>query len=391
MKRQCIFTFFDAAFGAVFCLLSFYLSSPASAEPGKNVSIQLEKKILLPQAEISSEPIPLTRIAWGGVANQIVASAFSSRGLYLIDAKTDQAIRFDSGLDGIAEPVLLWSHLSPLLVASRDTRVRVFESSKDILQKPSPTLLIENVLPRPLLTRGASLVEKAGEELLVLGGNTNKKIDPSNPDVVAHSVKTGKKAFEWQFPNDGASYHISQSTAALADGHTILAAWVQRVVPGKDPGTRAVSAQEVWIINPERDSDFCRAFPLHGLPENVSVNLEQPSLSPNGKWLATAEGMNEYVHIYNTKDCEETVKLQLPGGPNPRFITFSPNGKWLLGTSPMAHGKREGRVYVWRTSDWKLVFEGVQILPYQAAFDRTSSRFAVATVGGLYIYRIEEH
>jgi len=387
LHRGFIVNLFRVLFSALTGAFLSLIAVPAFAEDDTSVSIRFEKKIQLPTAETVGGPIALTRIAWGGISNQIATAAFSGRNIYLIDVKAESVNKFDSGLNGIIEPTLLWSHRKSLLIASRAASVRVFETSEAI---PKPTLAIDNNLPRPLLARGVALIEKSAEEWLILSGETNKKIDPTNPEVVAHLLSTGKRMFEWKFPDDGANYRISQSSAALAEGHVVLAAWVQRVVSPKTSGARPISTQEIWIINPERERDSCKIPPTQGISEGASITLEQPSISPDGRWLATADGANEYVHIYKTKSCEEAAKLPLRGGPNPRFLTFSPNGRWLLGTSPMALGKREGRIYVWRTADWKLIYQGTQTFPYQAAFDKASSHFAIATVDGVYIYRISE-
>lgn len=352
------------------------------------VRVSLEKRIKMPARE--GQLVVLTRVAWSEATNQIATVPFASNLLYIVDPESGAAIGSEMRMKGAAEPSLSWSRKRPLLVISRGTRTLVLDTGQSPERTPIPTNQIDHVLPKPLLTDGASTVETDGDEWIVLAGETNRKLDPTNVEIVAHSISSGDQMLAWHFPGGKDTYRLIKPSAAKANGHLIVAGWVQHVEPPSENSPDPISNHELWVIRPDVEGPQCRAFPLKELPQTVFVPTEEPALSADGKYLAVAEGRHLYVHVYRTADCQEERTLPLPEGPNPRYLTFSADGRWLLGTSPMHQGRDEGRIYLWRTSDWKLVHEAVQLTPYQAAFNKDGTRFAVATVAGLYIYRITE-
>jgi len=360
----------------------------------RDVTVSLEKRIKMPDVEKKSTLTTLTRLAWSEVTNQIVVAPFASGQQYIVNPDSGRAIEYNPRLNGIEDPKLMWSRKKPLLIGSRMTQTQILDTSRSPDEPPTLVRKIDNVLPHPLLVRGAALVEVDGDEWVVIAGETNRQLDPSNPELVAHSISTGERTLAWQLPGDGASNYFYGVAAVANKGRVSVATWVNHYKePTMQPSGLLMSEllPQMWIIRPQTKEAPCVIEPLRGAPRLPTFSTGPLALSPDGTWLAFGEGQNDkVVHLHRAHDCAFERDLPLGDGPRPSYLTFSPDGRWLLGTSPMHQGKEEGRIQLWRTSDWKLVYDGVMLLPYQAAFNKEGSRFAVATVGGIYVYRINQ-
>jgi hypothetical protein len=388
---------------ALACLLRTTIALLAGCTSvNDKVTVTLEKQIKAPGIDEKSTLTVLTQLAWSEVTNQIAAAPLAGSQLYLIDPDTGRGVEFDAQLSGITEANLMWSRRRPLLVASSSTDVLVLDTSAGADKAPKPVRRISNVKPHPLIADGAGLVDLDGDEWVVVAGDTNRIWDPANPEIAAHSISTGERKLAWQFPSDGDRYYFERNklTAAVVRGEPAVFAWVKHIDEHDRNALGPSDWEEVWVVRPRNETEGCKLRPRPKHPPPPSFHLGDTgrlAVSSDGRWFAfSTDGYKHYgyddaVLVHDTADCSLVHKITFDEDPTPDYLAFSPDGRWLLGTSPVHHGTPAGRIYLWRTSDWKLVYRSVANVPYQAAFNKDSSRFAIATAGGLYIYRITSH
>jgi hypothetical protein len=383
--------------GAFLALTAARCQASATENRADQITVELQERLRVPAAKSdgSASLLVFTRVAWSPVTNQIAAAPFLSSSNFIVDPDTGSATVFDAGFSSPEESTLMWSSHRPWLVISNSSYVRVFDTSKSPAEKPALVRNLDNPLPHPLVAQGAALVEEGDDEWVTLVGSTNHKIYSHNPEITARSITTGERRLAWQFPKDGDSYYFHTSpTAGLVDGDVAIVSWVMHydVVHPEPKGT--ASWDEMWLLKPGRESAGCKLRPrprfVPGGSNSMIVGSGQnPSISSDGRWFAY--DWSEYrtaVHVRNAVDCSVVADLFVGDGPLPSYLTFSPDGRWLLGTAPMHLGRQEGRLYLWRTSDWVLVHQSVTPSLYQASFNKDGTRFVVGTVGGLYVYRI---
>ena len=372
--------------------LIFY---PFQIYASENVSVTVEKRIKVPGLERASTVPVLTRLAWSEVTNQIVTAPFAAGQLYIINPDTEEVVEFDSELNDIADPNLVWSRKRPWLIASKGTQTQVLDTTRSPPAKPTLLHKIVNEAPRRLFAKGAPVVEVGGEEMVIRSGLADRKLDRDNPDIAAYSVATGERKFSWQFPSDGDRYslNIFVPVAAALSSSLFAFEWVtHHDEKNWDAVMGSPTWDEFWVIPLQGQGKGCklRPFPKHIPGSGYMTGPENPAVMVNGELFAfsTREPAGG-VHVYRTSTCSLVRDLLIQ--PTPTELSFSQDGKWLLGTSPVDRGGADGHIRLWRTSDWALVFDGRMPAAYQAAFNKNADRFAVATTAGIYIYRINRH
>jgi WD40-like Beta Propeller Repeat len=363
---------------------------PAIIDP--SVQVALEKSIQMPSIEGRNTPARLTRIAWSEVTNQIAASAFVSAQQYVVDPDSGKTVIFETGISGVADTLLQWSRKQPMLVASKGVVTKVYDTRESPAKPPQLLREIKTAVPRPLVIAGVSITQAGPDEWVVLGGGTNRDLDPSNPEVAAFSLTTGQRVLEWQFPTDGISYHPRENAAAMSAQSLILAGWVQLAVLATETRPE-INAHTMWIVDLATGKKRCELDIFQGVKKYGSPGMDAPILSPSGQWLVFSAGWSTrtYMYVYDTSNCRQVAKQLVGASPAYGDYAFSPNGKWLVSTQPMFYGDYEqGRLSMWRTSDWKLVYDAPASAHYRAAFNKTSDRFAVGLIGNMHIYRVTE-
>ena len=369
---------------------------PAALPPtiiDPSVSVFLEKNVPMPGIESRRESTRLSRIVWSEVTNQIAASAFVSAQQYVVDPDSGKAVVFEAGISGLDDTLLQWSRKQSLLIASKGVVTKVYDTAESPAQAPRLIREIKTAVPRPLIVRSVSITASGQDEWMVLGGETNRELDPGNPDIAAFSLATGQRKLEWQFPSDGTNYYLGANASAGSNGNTILAGWVHNVIVPGIGAQRAQSTHTMWVIDLTTGKKRCEFdFEEDRIPF-ISLNSNEPSLSSDGRWLVMSAGWGAqmFMNIYNLESCERVVKQRVGANPAYRNYAFSPNGKWLVAAMPMFFGDYDqGRLSMWRTSDWKLVYDAPAPAHHSAAFNKTSDRFAVGLIGNMHIYRITE-
>jgi hypothetical protein len=363
----------------------------AGGSTADGITVELETRIQVQDS--GHEPSVFTRLAWSPVTNQIAISAFAVPSRHIVDPTTRQSVELKTNLPGSRVDDLSWSRKMPWLVVANGTRVQVFDTSRTNGDPAKLLHAIDNAVPAPLVSEGASVVDVGDDEWIVLAGQTNRKLNAANPELAAHSLATGDRKLAWQFPSDGSSYYFHRPTAQALNGEVLVASWVNHFEPSRsrDQGSNVSrSSWEIWLVSLRVNRTNCVIKPLQDLPQTRHTTTEGPALSPDGRWLAFATGWHNFVHVIDAAACALERKLPIKDGPMPVYLAFSPNGRWLLGTSPADRGTEQGRIRLWRTSDWKLVQDKVERAPFQASFNKDSTRFAVATTSGAYVYRINE-
>lgn len=388
---------------AVMCMAAICAASGIAADqdaqPGlpptfvdPSVRVVMEKRIEMPCSRTDRNRDQLSSIAWSPVTNQIAASDFPNH--YLVDPEVGQVIGFQTELEGSPASKLAWSSESPLLVATSATDTHIYETNSEALEPPKLLRAIRNRVPRLLRAdrHGMSLIATAKGEQIVLAGRTNKKLDPTNPEVAVFRLREDGRVMEWQFPADGTNYYLDANDAAASTDAVLLAGWVHHTAIATESRPQ-IDTVTLWLIDLQSGIKRCEIDPLNGQHgRGVSPNRYPPVLSADGRWLVLATGFSIHMYVYDTATCQQTHKVKVGASPAIGGYTFSRDGKWLVGTMPMYRGAFvEGRLSVWRTRDWKLVYDAPGPAHYAASFNKTGDRFSVGLLGGIAIYRIDEN
>ncbi|NRF65399.1 hypothetical protein HLB44_00230 [Aquincola sp. S2] len=317
-----------------------------------------------------------TSAAWSKTSGLIAVSEAAAKSRYIVDPETGAQVEFTAELPGGDREDLMWSSTSPRLTIARGRSIETIAAQ--------PTGSVSSVHKQQTLDFhgvSASLVEQSGHEFVVAFGATSSDPSRSTKSIQATRLSDGKQHWTWRFPDDGAHYQFRNGSAIAIDKAILAVGWAVRYVDQR-------IAHQLWVVDSRTALQRC-VIQLGGdLQGNRDVSTVRPALTADGALSAVATSSLPYVTLYRNSTCSEERRLPLPEGPQPTYLTFSPDGRWLLGTAPVSQGEDPGRIYMWDTRDWRLVYVTKQRRPYQGAFDPSSRRFVIATEFGVYIYHI---
>jgi serine/threonine protein kinase/WD40 repeat protein len=105
-------------------------------------------------------------------------------------------------------------------------------------------------------------------------------------------------------------------------------------VDGGKIATTLLSANEAWVIDPVNPAAMVK---LRGHP-----GMRYISISPNGKWVATGTWNGSKVRIWDSQSGKIVQELPEPGQAD---VLFSPDGHWLVTGGTDYH--------LWETETWR--------------------------------------
>ena len=187
-------------------LLCFASTACSQVQPS---ALQEVQRVALHQPQPDADPklaglleLSPISLAWSPDGKRIAFATYSRLPVGVVDLRTLRRVE-------IAQPrpidppwpklqAIHWSAKLNRLVLVQDVTFSVYD-----MAQAAPRLLytVENKFPKLLDTEASALVHQGDDDYLILAARTTWRVDPTNPQIVAYSLKTGERKLAFQFYN----------------------------------------------------------------------------------------------------------------------------------------------------------------------------------------------
>lgn len=333
-----------------------------------------------------------TSLAWSNDGKRVAFAAQSARPFGVVDIETKKITPLKSEFKG--KGTVHWSTTMNRLALVQDTAFTVYDMNED---PPRALFSVENKFPKVLRNISSAIVSVQDDDYLILAGNTNWRLEPSNPHIAAYSFKTGERKLAYQFLNplfDGIggsgdpSMTVWGSAVSLNAQNEILVAVTGAAttkILNEAKLKTLVRPRILPVVNLTMGKIQCN-IELRQDPLNLSGGerfLGHPSITAlrNAQLILVDEHLTD---VFDMNTCKRVTQLETelhrpfiefyatyePKGQFPDLEwlekqkpsvsqTFtSPDGRWVFGRSPWAPKPSRAPFRLWRASDWKLIHDG---------------------------------
>jgi WD40 repeat protein len=310
-------------------------------------------------------------------------------------------------------------------VILHDTEFIVF----DMAQEPAKRLYaVQNKFPKLLVARvnegskgGATIINYQGKDHLVLVGQTNWRIEPTNSNVAVYDLQSGQRLrqFDYQFRNepfeadllvkkDGtpgfrpwlAKMGLNSQGEILATVYALRDAKLGNTNIQKHSNSSGIAQEKTVVtVNLNTKKITCQfetpQDPIQA--DGTGTTYTNDYLSGNSKdeWFVYSNQV--YQAMFSAETCQKRMYIKdnsrdrKIGQVEAERFKISPDGKWLFGFNYNALDRNKAPFKLWRLSDGKLIHNDFWFNEFgvsEAEFSPDSKRLAWATSDVIKIYSI---